>query len=87
MFLGIAGLSKDNENRKNTFYKETIDIVKPHTVIPVHWDNFLSPLYKKEKWRTGIVEDPNKAISIIENECIKREIEFILQLPLSEIEI
>ena len=87
MFLGIAGLSKDNENRKNTFYKETIDKVKPHTVIPVHWDNFLSPLYKKEKWRTGIVEDPNKAISIIENECNKRRIEFILQLPLSEIKI
>ena len=46
LFLGVAGLQKADDAMEAAFYRETIEKVDPELVIPVHWDNFFSPLTK-----------------------------------------
>ena len=46
IFLGIAGLSKQPDEFKQAYFKETIDAVGATRVIPIHWDNFMLPINK-----------------------------------------
>lgn len=87
LFLGIAGLSKDTPERKAKFYAETLDKVQPSLVIPVHWDNFFTPLFDESKWCTGVLENPEKAIGEARNACESRGIRFRQLMPLESIEI
>lgn len=87
LFLGVAGLSGDSEEGKRSFYAETVEKLKPATVIPLHWDNFFTPLYDRSKWCTGALDDPQKSIDEIKTYCEKAEISFIWQMPLSSIDL
>lgn len=87
LFLGIGGLSKDTEERKDRFYAETVEKVQPRMVIPIHWDNFFTPLYDSSKWMTGPLDDPQKAINEAKHYCERKGIHFVHQMPLSSIEI
>ena len=44
MFLGIGAMAKMSPEKVDTFYKETLDKVQPKKVIPLHWDDFFTPL-------------------------------------------
>lgn len=87
LFLGIGGLSGDNEAHRGQFYAETVDKVHPGTVIPLHWDNFFTPLYDPSKWMTGPLDDPRESIAELERYCAQKQIAFMLQQPLSTIEL
>ncbi len=87
LFLGIGGLCRDSEERRRVFYSETVEKVRPKTVIPVHWDNFMTPLYSRSKWMTGVIDNPQNSIDELKHYCEKNGTDFVLQLPLSQIEI
>lgn len=44
LFLGIAQLSRQTPEYQQQYLAQTIDMVKPKVVIPIHWDNFWEPL-------------------------------------------
>jgi hypothetical protein len=44
LFLGTAGLGKQDQTFQNSFYDQTVAKVRPRLVIPIHWDNFFKPL-------------------------------------------
>ena len=44
LFLGTATLGSRTRESQNTFYDQTVKTVQPKLVIPVHWDNFFTPL-------------------------------------------
>ena len=44
VFLGIAGLSKQSEQFKQDYFRETIAAVGASKVVPIHWDNFMRPI-------------------------------------------
>jgi L-ascorbate metabolism protein UlaG (beta-lactamase superfamily) len=44
LFLSTATLGVQKPDYQNTYYAQTVSKAKPNLVIPVHWDNFLSPL-------------------------------------------
>ncbi|UZE96068.1 MBL fold metallo-hydrolase [Alkalimarinus alittae] len=46
VFLGVAGLSKQSEQFKHDYFKETLHAVGAIKVIPIHWDNFMRPIGK-----------------------------------------
>lgn len=87
LFLGVAGLAQDTIERKQQFYAETINKVQPKTVIPVHWDNFFTPLYDRSKWMTGALDDPKHSLDEAKAYCEQSGVQFILQLPLSTLDI
>jgi L-ascorbate metabolism protein UlaG (beta-lactamase superfamily) len=44
VFLGVAGLSKQSDPFKQTYFNETLGSVNAKQVIPIHWDNFMQPI-------------------------------------------
>ncbi|MCQ2555400.1 MAG: MBL fold metallo-hydrolase [Clostridia bacterium] len=87
LFLGIGGLSKDSKGRHAAFFSETVDKVKPETVIPIHWDNFFTPLYDGVKKMPRLAEDTDRSLSITKEYCESHNTEFRLLEPLETIEI
>lgn len=43
IFIGIAGVGKQDNNYQQQYITETIDAVDAKTIIPVHWDDFNTP--------------------------------------------
>lgn len=88
LFQGIIGLAKDNPEHRKNFYKETIAKVKPEMVIPVHWDNFFSPLTDPSKWFSmGLVENIEDSIYDVEGYCMDHDIGYRLPMPLTTFEL
>ena len=46
LFLGVAGLAKADAATQARFFAETAEKTGARLVIPIHWDNFFSPLEK-----------------------------------------
>lgn len=86
LFLGIGGLSGDSPEQKAKFYAETVEKVQPGTVIPVHWDNFFTPLYDSSRWCTGALDNPEHSLQEARAFCEGRGIRFLHQLPLESVE-
>ena len=87
LFLGISGLSKDSDERKKKFFYETINKVRPHTVIPVHWDNFFSPLYSEIRTLPKLMDNTSESMRLLAEYCFSKNITCIVQLPLTSIEL
>jgi len=87
LFLGVGGLSKAKEDHKNNFFKETVDKLQPSVVIPVHWDNFFVPLFGPVKGMPKKMEDTELSLKLLGDYCHKQNIEYIIQQPLTIIEI
>jgi hypothetical protein len=83
LFLGIAGISKDTEARRERFFAETVGKTEPKVVVPVHWDNFLRPLYGGVKIMSGFIEDTGKAMGILAEYCERAGVSCVVQLPLT----
>lgn len=49
MVLGINRLGMADLLTQDKFYEETVKNVNPNLIIPVHWDDFFSPLEKPLK--------------------------------------
>jgi L-ascorbate metabolism protein UlaG (beta-lactamase superfamily) len=43
IFIGIAGVGKQDDSFHQTYIKETIDAVGAKTIVPIHWDDFNTP--------------------------------------------
>lgn len=88
LFQGIIGIAKDDPEHRKNFYKETIEKVKPQMVIPVHWDNFYSPLSEPSKWfAIGLLENLEDSIYEVEGYCMDHGIGYRLPMPLTSFEL
>ena len=83
LFLGIAGLDKEDEETERIFYDETIEKVKPELVIPLHWDNFFKPLEKP----AGPFMGTDISLLRLERYCGLRRIKYRKMEPLASMEI
>lgn len=82
LFLGIGTMGKASEEKIRTFYRETIDKVQPKTVVPIHWDNFFSPLDKPIKGMPRVADNTPRAMDHVARYCSEKGIGFIVQYPL-----
>ncbi len=68
-FLGITGLGKANEKDTKSYFEHLIKQITPGTIVPVHWDDFLTPLQYPLKPIFKAGDNVNKAFDkIIENQ-------------------
>jgi L-ascorbate metabolism protein UlaG (beta-lactamase superfamily) len=44
LFLGTAGLGMQTDDFRKKYYEQTVSKLRPKLVVPVHWDNFFTPL-------------------------------------------
>lgn len=87
LFLGVAGLAKADKKTEENFFKETVEKVKAHLVIPVHWDNFFSPLYQPIEDMPDFLERSDLVFFKTAAYCGKNKINFLVQYPCTSIEL
>jgi L-ascorbate metabolism protein UlaG (beta-lactamase superfamily) len=43
VFLGIGGLGSQTDAYRETYWRETVEPVRPRRIIPIHWDSLTAP--------------------------------------------
>ncbi|MBR2099739.1 MAG: MBL fold metallo-hydrolase [Eubacterium sp.] len=87
VFLGVAGITKVDEETEKKFFEETVEKVGAKLVIPVHWDNFFAPLDKPIEEMPDIVERSNIVFFKIANYCETHDVNYLSQYPGTSIEL
>ena len=85
LFLGVAGLQKAEPAMEAAFYRETIEKVDPKLVIPVHWDNFFSPLTKPVVGIPRLIEKTEVALWRLVRACEARGVDCAVLPPRASI--
>ena len=87
MFLGVAGLAKADEAMENNFFAETVEKTKARLVIPVHWDNFFSPLNRPITGMPEFIENTERVFFRAARYCEAHDVNFLIQYPRTSIAI
>ena len=87
LFLGVAGLAKADRETEARFFAETVDKVKPRLVIPLHWDNFFSPLDRPARGMPPLIERTDVAFYRLARACEARGVNCLVQPPRTSVEI
>jgi L-ascorbate metabolism protein UlaG (beta-lactamase superfamily) len=87
LFLGMAGLETMDESYNDSYQVHVVDALSPEVIVPIHWDDFFSPLKKGikprsllEKWLKGM--DVKKSFEEVEIRNLDRT---MAVLPLWEL--
>ncbi|WP_175470629.1 MBL fold metallo-hydrolase [Pedobacter hartonius] len=65
LFLAVGTLGKRDSVFMNNYYQETVAILKPKIVVPIHWDNFLQPLSDHLEMMPRVMDDTYKAFDLL----------------------
>ena len=87
LFLGIAGLAKADEQTERRFFAETVEKVGPRLVIPLHWDNFFSPLDRPARGMPRLIERTELAFFRLVKYCEAHGVDCLVQLPRTSVEL
>ena len=87
LFLGVAGLQKADEDMERRFFAETVEKLRPRLVIPVHWDNFFSPLTKPTRGMPRLVEKTEVVFYKLARYCQEHGVNCVVQIPGTSMEI
>ena len=87
LFLGVAGLQKADTAMEAAFYRETIEKVDPKLVIPVHWDNFFSPLTKPVVGMPKLIEKTEVVFFRLARYCAANGRNCLVQIPGTSVEL
>ena len=87
LFLGIAGLSKADADMEKAFFSETVEKTGAKLVIPVHWDNFFSPLDRPVTGMSGVSDKTEVSFCRTARYCESNGVDFLIQYPRTSIVI
>ena len=87
LFLGVAGLQKASAAMEETFFRETIDRVAPKLVIPIHWDNFFSPLTRPVVGMPRLIEKTEVVFYRLAKYCAANGTNCLVQIPGTSVEV
>ena len=87
LFLGVAGLQKAEVGMAETFFHETIEKVDPRLVIPIHWDNFFSPLTKPVVGMPRLIEKTEVVFYKLAKYCAANGRNCLVQIPGTSVEV
>ena len=87
LFLGVAGLQKADSAMEAAFYRETIEKVDPELVIPVHWDNFFSPLTEPVVGMPRLIEKTEIVFFKLAKYCAANGRNCLVQIPGTSVEV
>ena len=87
LFLGAAGLANAEPGMVKTFFSETVKKTGAGLVIPIHWDNFFSPLTRPIKGMPSFLEKTERVFYRLARYCEVNDVNFLIQYPRTSIEI
>lgn len=65
LFLGIAQLSRQSSAYQQQYLAETLNMLKPKVVIPMHWDDFFQPLNQPLQFLPRLADDTPKSLQLL----------------------
>lgn len=65
LFLGIAQLSRQSAAYQQQYLAETLNLLKPKMVVPVHWDDFFQPLNQPLQFLPRLADDTPKSLQLL----------------------
>lgn len=83
VFLGVAGLAGADQETERAFFAETVEKTGAKLVIPIHWDNFFSPLGRPVTGMPGT----ERAFFRLADGCRRRGIHCLIQYPCTSVEL
>lgn len=87
LYLGVGGLAKQPEDWRSEFFAETVGKVKPHVVVPIHWDNFFRPLDRPAKAAPGYMGAGQRSMDLLAAYCAEHGIRFLRQEPMTTVNL
>lgn len=87
LFLGVAGLQKADAEMEKRFFAETVGRLSPKLVIPIHWDNFFSPLTKPVTGMPWFIERTEVVFFKLARYCEEKGINCLVQIPGTSVEL
>ena len=87
LFQGITLLKKADPETEAAFYRETIGKLRPRLVVPIHWDNFFSPLTKPVTGMPRLADRTETGFFKLAGYCEEKDIDCLIQIPGTGIEI
>ncbi len=87
LFLGVAGLAKADSEMENRFFAETVEKTEARCVIPIHWDNFFSPLDRPTTDMPNLIEKTELVFFKLGKYCEAHDVNCLIQYPCTSIEI
>lgn len=87
LFLGVAGLAKASPEMEKIFFAETVEKTGAHLVIPIHWDNFFSPLDRPIEDMPDFLEKSELVFFKAAKYCEEHDVNFLIQYPGTSIDI
>ena len=85
LFLGVAGIAKAESEMKKAFFAETVEKTGAKLVIPVHWDNFFSPLGRPIEDMPDFLEKSELVFFTVAQYCEYHDVNFLIQYPCTSI--
>ena len=87
LFLGVAGLAKAEPEMEERFFAETVEKTKAKLVIPIHWDNFFSPLDRPVTDMPDLIEKTEVVFFKLGKYCEEHDVNCLIQYPCTSMEI
>ena len=81
IFLGVAGLAKADPEMEKKFFAETVEKTGAKLIIPVHWDNFFSPLDRPVEDMPDLLEKTDQVFFKLAKYCEAHDLNFLIQYP------
>lgn len=78
LFLGIAQLSKQSEQFQQNYLKETLATLQPKTVIPIHWDNFFTPIEPELEFLPHFADNTPKSLNRLIQAAEQQHVQVVL---------
>ena len=70
VFLGVGGLASQSEAYRESYWRETVDLLQPSLVVPVHYDSLTAPI-------EGDIPGTDWLLSIVSGERAETTLEFL----------
>ena len=87
LFLGVAGMAKEEDDIVKTFFRETVEKTKAKVIVPIHWDNFFLPLDQPVEGMPHIIEKTEVVFFKLGKYCEDNDVSCIVQIPRTCIEL
>jgi L-ascorbate metabolism protein UlaG (beta-lactamase superfamily) len=78
LFLGVGGLSNQDSAFINAYYHQTVGMMKPSLVIPLHWDNFFQPFSDRLQMNPRLMDKTHQGFDFLIDKARSNHLKFTI---------
>lgn len=80
VFLSIGYIARHGFEFIDPYWENSVEMLKPSLIIPIHWENFFTPLTNNMQLFSPIIDKTEKSFDFVIEKCIEENIDLkILQ--------